>query len=390
MINNFLKKGFFMVKISVIIPVYNVEKYLKECLESVLNQTFSDFELICVNDGSTDGSLEILEEYAKKDDRIRIISQENKGQGAARNIGIKNASGEYILFTDSDDFIDLNTLKLTYDNILSNDSDIVMFRANKYSEGKTISFPMYNFRKVFPDADFNNFTFTYKDAKNFVLNGGYNPVTKLYKKEFLDSYDDLYFPEGIAFEDVMFHIKVMLRAKRISHVPEKLYYYRITPKSIMNTPKYTTDIFEMIDIVEEYLIENNYYDEFKWDLDYFKFRRADFHLLKSFSDEYFQTAKRRYSNIKYFDLFKEEELDRFNLVLECNDFIEYLTKLYLIDTENLRKNNKKLKRQNSKLKRENKDLSEKIEELNNLNNEITSSNSWKITKPLRNVGNLLK
>ena len=108
----------------------------------------------------------------------------------------------------------------------------------------------------------------------------------------------------------------------------------------MNTPKYTTDIFEMIDIVEEYLIENNYYDEFKWDLDYFKFRRADFHLLKSFSDEYFQTAKRRYSNIKYFDLFKEEELDRFNLVLECNDFIEYLTKLYLIDTENLRKNNR--------------------------------------------------
>ena len=92
-----------MPKVSVIIPVYNVEKYLKQCLDSVVNQTLKDIEIICVNDGSTDNSLEILEEYAQKDNRIIIISQENQGQSVARNIALEKATGEYVGFVDSDD-----------------------------------------------------------------------------------------------------------------------------------------------------------------------------------------------------------------------------------------------------------------------------------------------
>ena len=97
-----------MVKVSVVIPVYNVEDYLRDCLDSIVNQTLKDIEIICINDGSTDNSLEILEHYKSKDERIKVISQENGGISAARNKGIDLASGDYISFIDSDDYIDNN------------------------------------------------------------------------------------------------------------------------------------------------------------------------------------------------------------------------------------------------------------------------------------------
>ena len=100
-----------MINVSIVIPVYNVEKYLKQCLESVVNQTLDKIEVICINDGSTDNSLNILKEYEKKYNNIIIIDQENKGPGFARNIGMKRASGKYIYFLDSDDYIELNAME---------------------------------------------------------------------------------------------------------------------------------------------------------------------------------------------------------------------------------------------------------------------------------------
>ena len=102
-----------MPKISVIVPVYNVEKYLKECLDSIINQTFKDIEIICVNNGSTDSSCEILNEYAKNDNRIKIINSENIGVGNARNLGLQAVTGEYISFVDSDDFLNTDTYSNT-------------------------------------------------------------------------------------------------------------------------------------------------------------------------------------------------------------------------------------------------------------------------------------
>ena len=112
-------------KVSVIIPVYNIEKYIKRCLDSVLNQTYSNLEVICVNDGSTDSSLEILKEYEKKDGRIKVVSKENKGVSAARNLGIKEATGEYITFIDGDDFVELNMIQDMVNILEENDADIV-------------------------------------------------------------------------------------------------------------------------------------------------------------------------------------------------------------------------------------------------------------------------
>ena len=121
------------VKVSVIVPVYNVEKYLKDCLDSVVNQTLEDIEIICVNDGSTDNSLAILEEYAEKDSRIKIITQENKGLGGARNTGLYHANGEYISFIDSDDWIELNTFEELYNMSKNLDLDMLMFQMKVFN-----------------------------------------------------------------------------------------------------------------------------------------------------------------------------------------------------------------------------------------------------------------
>lgn len=117
----------FLPKVSVIVPVYNVEKYLSECLESLINQTLSDIEIICVNDGSTDDSRNVLERYAASDKRIAVVNQTNKGLSAARNSGVKTARGRYLYFLDSDDFIDRNALEYLYQEAEKYRLDILYF-----------------------------------------------------------------------------------------------------------------------------------------------------------------------------------------------------------------------------------------------------------------------
>ena len=151
-----------MYDVSVIIPVYNVEKYLEECLDSVCNQTLANIEIICVNDGSTDGSVDILNAYAEKDDRIKIISQSNQGLGASRNNGLKASSGKYILFLDSDDYIDLTSLEKLVDNIVSNDSDMVLFKFQNFDDNKNLHKRGIDFKidDIFGEIDYSDFTFT--------------------------------------------------------------------------------------------------------------------------------------------------------------------------------------------------------------------------------------
>ena len=114
-------------------PVYNCEEYLTESIESILNQSFDDFEFICIDDGSTDNSLQILQDYAKKDDRIRVFHQDNKGGGTARNFALTKASGKYLLFIDSDDILYSNALKETYDVIEQKNVDFLFFKAINYN-----------------------------------------------------------------------------------------------------------------------------------------------------------------------------------------------------------------------------------------------------------------
>ena len=132
-----------MTKVSIIVPVYNVEKYLKRCLESLVNQTLKDIEIICVNDGSTDGSLAILNEYVRNDDRIVVINQENSGQSVARNRGIDVAKGEYIGFVDSDDWVCEDYFERLHNSAIQNNAEIAVggiIRLHKFNGRKFLNF----------------------------------------------------------------------------------------------------------------------------------------------------------------------------------------------------------------------------------------------------------
>lgn len=131
-----------MPKISVIIPVYNTEKYLRECLDSVINQTLADIEIICVNDGSTDSSLQILQDYAQKDKRITVLTQKNKGAGVARNLGLKNAKGEYVIFFDSDDYMNMKMLEKLYNRGCETGSDITICKSEYLNKKDSTKIPI--------------------------------------------------------------------------------------------------------------------------------------------------------------------------------------------------------------------------------------------------------
>jgi glycosyltransferase involved in cell wall biosynthesis len=130
----FKKLVVFMVKVSVVIPVYNVEDFLEECLDSVVNQTLRDIEIICVNDGSPDDSLRILEEYARRDNRITVINQDNAGHAVASNRGIDLAKGEYLYLMDSDDMLKTTALEELYIYAKDKSADFVLFQSNNYSQ----------------------------------------------------------------------------------------------------------------------------------------------------------------------------------------------------------------------------------------------------------------
>ncbi len=210
-----------MTKVSIIIPVYNVELYLSRCLDSIINQSYKDIEIFCVNDGSTDNSGRILEQYRKLDSRIKILNQENKGLSAARNIAMEHITGEYVLFVDSDDYVSSWLVEKTLNNALKNSSDVVLF---DYMSGNldytdSIEFSNNNYVK------YENSTFSIEsmNADSYKL----IPVStwsKLYKTQFLKE-NNIKFIENCYYEDFPFWAEVYVNAKRISYQPEPLYYY---------------------------------------------------------------------------------------------------------------------------------------------------------------------
>lgn len=195
------------VDISVIIPVFNAEKYLVQCLDSIINQSFKNLEIICINDGSTDKSLNILEEYSKKDKRIKIINISNHGQGYARNIGIKKANGRYISFVDADDFLDLNSYEILHEFIINNKLDALFFQLINYidTSGNFIETDLYNhvcFKK-------NNLIFSPEEYEKVLFNIPVCPVSKIYKTDFLRK-NNIYFLEDVIFEDNVFFTMFIL------------------------------------------------------------------------------------------------------------------------------------------------------------------------------------
>ena len=292
------------VKVSLIIPVYNAEEFLNESINSLLNQSLKDIELVCVNDGSKDNSLSMLREFQERDDRVKIIDQENGGCGAARNKALDNANGDYIYFFDPDDYLVPNALEELYNNAVSNDSDFVIFKIASFRDGEPINYnePGFEFEKIFDNVDFNNFTFTYKDIRRHVLLSSFAPWTKFYKKKFLDKYDDFRFHTNVAFDDVPFHVQSMLRASKISYVPDFFYHYRLSnPNSVNNTASNAPDIFKIVDFVEDFLKNNGFYNEFKEDFLIFKITQLTMYVNSSNSEYYFYNVKKSILDLNFYD-----------------------------------------------------------------------------------------
>ena len=204
-----------MVSVSVVIPVYNVEKYLNECMDSIVNQTLSDIEIICINDGSTDNSLDILQEYASCDDRIIIFNQKNQGHAVATNKGIDMAQGEYLFLMDSDDILKLNALELTYNEISEKKVDFVLFKSLNYDDQKDEYYESENFSMNNIFEVVGNEIFDYNDIKELMFNACVTPWSKLYSREFIIR-ENIRFPEGLIFDDNVFFYESLLKAKRIS------------------------------------------------------------------------------------------------------------------------------------------------------------------------------
>ena len=253
--------------ISVIVPVYNVEEYLEECLESIQYQTYTDIEVILVNDGSTDSSKEICERFCQADSRFRLINQENKGQSAARNRGVKESVGEFIMFVDSDDVINKNVLEVLLP-YMKTEVDIVECRMTRKKEEFYLNKPS---KIVFEG-----------NAKEAILNCiaikevKFCPVTKLYRREIVEKVP---FLEGYIYEDVFTGINYLKHMRKIVVVDYIGYYYRVRLNSTM-TKSFTEknlDIFK---------VGNQLIDSFKDDKDmlpyigYFMFYIGHGHYLK--------------------------------------------------------------------------------------------------------------
>ena len=225
--------------ISIIVPVYNVENYLKECLDSILNQTYQNIEVIIIDDGSTDNSSKICDEYAKKDKRIQVIHQQNSGLSVARNNGIKLSKGKYLSFIDSDDIIHSQMIELLNQEIKKNKCDISICKYQSFTD-KYIEKQVEYKVKIMNQFEFLKNLMIDKEISSHACN-------KLYKKEL---FKKVTYPVGKKYEDIGTTYKLGLNADSICYLNIELYGYRVRQNSIVNNLKKET-LLDSIDMINK-------------------------------------------------------------------------------------------------------------------------------------------
>lgn len=245
-----------MKKFSVVIPVYNVEKYLDQCVKSVLSQTFENYEIILVDDGSTDSSAEMCDDYAKEDNRIKVVHKQNGGSSSARNAGLHSASGDYILFLDSDDYwTDGEMLFKLNSEIENSGADVITYNYYKLHEKNGVIE-----KKEFPGVKLSGDKVN--DVKTLLAGVlyGSSACFKCIKSSLIHD-NGVYFEEGKFSEDVEWSARILILAKRFACVNEGFYVYRQRARSISHTisDKKIDDlqnaVLKTVDYVEKYAIE---------------------------------------------------------------------------------------------------------------------------------------
>ena len=380
-------------------PVYNVEKYLSECLDSIVNQTLKEIEIICVNDGSTDNSLAILKEYAYRDSRIKIIDKENEGLGYTRKVGLDNATGEYILFCDSDDYYsELTAFEELYNYIEKVKVDVVIFN---HIENNNIAQRITNVSETYS----KDVIFSYKDIDYF-FGHIVNCWKKIYSKKFLDKYDDWYFPKKLYYEDIPFHYQILIRAK-MSYFDRYFYTYRIRLNSMITGKYHSSRILDSLVMMRElYKILENISTNLEF-LDYFYsfvFCNIQFFLNRDF--EYIKDLKivksiidtiKSFDTSNLFDLKNREAYFyiRAGLRMTPENYMDYLNKKnFKIKKEEIAKlkaekqnRNTRIKTLNEQIKTKNEQLQQKNEQIKTRDLSINQKNNE--IKNLRNQNNYL-
>lgn len=242
-----------MPKVSVIVPFYNVELYIKKCLESLVNQTLEDIEIILVNDGSKDGSKEIAMKYTEKyPEKIIYFEKPNGGLSDARNYGMKHTNGDYIAFLDSDDYVELNTYEKLYNKAIETGADMV--ECDFYWE--------------YPDKKIHDQNANYQNESDMYSRARVVAWNKLYKREVLLN-SNIEFPKGLLYEDVEFFYKILPQIKHRELINEPLIHYIQRENSITNVQNERTgEIFTILDNIVEYYKQHGLYEKYSAELEY--------------------------------------------------------------------------------------------------------------------------
>ncbi len=250
-------------RISIIIPVFNTERYLYQCLASLQAQTFSDFEIIAINDGCSDGSPALLQKFQEKDARIRVIKIANQGAGFARNIGIKEAKGEYLLFLDSDDFFAPRLLEEAYQTIMKYEADIVIFGITEYSE-KTQEYVAADNIIQIEHAPYKK-AFSYRDMPQYIFNAFQSwPWNKMFRRKFVEE-NGLEFQNLRRTNDLYFVYCALVTAQRIVVLPANLVYYRKDNATSSQASNHLapTDFYQALTALQDFLKKKERYPEVK-------------------------------------------------------------------------------------------------------------------------------
>ncbi len=410
-----------MVKVSVVIPVYNVEEFLKECLDCIANQTLEDIEIICVNDGSKDKSLDILNYYAENDDRFTVISQENGGHAVATNRGMKLAEGEYLYLMDSDDMVELTALEETYNYAKEKDVDFVIFQSLNYvmDEDRYYKSDIYSMEHI---ADFvGDSVFTYEDLGDMIFDIPVTPWSKLYNNQFIKDIGAT-FPEGLVFDDNIFFWDVLFNAKRIAFYRKHLFKRRWYSYSSTTAGDQrfldSIDIHNlMVDRFEKYGLMDKYKDKVvnrKVNMAYNRF--VD--IKPEFEEMYFEKLHDDFEKCVddgFYDKYMENSLDSRNKAIFDSCITSKSSKEFKYemaywdamvtrrklenrindlkgDIEDLKNQRTDFYKIQNNLKNEVNYLQDENSSLKNMNiklenqlSTVESSNTWKIMKPLKNL-----
>lgn len=299
-----------MSKFSIIVPIFNSEKYLEKCIKSILNQTYKNFELILVNDGSKDGSLEICNKYLLKDSRVRVIDKDNEGSISSRNRGVIESKSEYVTFIDSDDWIAENTLEIVNKHIEESDSDVAIFNMYKVIDKFGV------IKKCGNKEYFNKYSIVEGDEIRKSLVSAYfhghpfpsNMCAKVYKRKFLIGSGK--YLKNIKFlgDDLFYNLEVLLKVEKITMINRALYYYRCGG----GTSKYMPYLFN--DMIEGFKVQKKVIEEYYNDTYEKRYNGATAMLLNTF--------KVCISNLFLSDYNCEKIREKIAYFLNCNEIIE--------------------------------------------------------------------